>query len=584
MREAIRLDQSLGGIRDSSSYGAWLLGWMASTDPDRARTLAANTDLRGSERKILRQTLARTPLRAGSATERLEHALGSSQIVSRQDVANALNELSAEDPISALEFFRRTIRERPETLIHPPDLSSMSQMAAANPDGFRDLLETVTQPATKRSMTSALANVLGEQDPTGGIALVSSMPLSRNRNLAAIHLAAGWGRKDPSAAVAWARETLQGPARLRAMAAALPRDYVQAHSREVLELFIGLPEASFMFRLRDSLDSRRAESGDGGASIASLDVLDSMPTAKTVYELALRQMAETDPRAALEISAPAETGRRWSFEEDSIRAAVLGQWAMQDRQEALRWLGGQEGVFLAKAAWDPTFAEALWGIEPDDLRMALPIVMKGDDRGSLRLVQTMLAGMAARSSDELVAFTDSLPEDLAIQVAGPMMENLVATDPRRAAQELDRLPDNRFKFFERQIAKGLANLSPQEAFEFVQQVPGERRSESLYEAVLPAWIDQDWETARDWYLDLPEGTDRNHAMTTMELELCRRNEAPPAEVFERFSEITNEYERRRAIDDLLRVWRQTDVEEARRVLNESALTDKEKKILKHSVR
>ena len=110
----------------------------------------------------------------------------------------------------------------------------------------------------------------------------------------------------------------------------------------------------------------------------------------------------------------------------------------------------------------------------------------------------------------------------------------------------------------------------------MQRLPEERRTNEMFESVMPRWAKHDWESARDWFDDLPEGTARDRAMRHIEMERMRREEATPRDTFELFLEMEKGWQRDSALHGVLRTWARKEKETALEAVRGSSLSDKEK--------
>lgn len=562
--EAFRLDAAGTGARGFGSYGKWLLQRLAAADRALAEATLAEADLSGPERADLERWLAGNQHLGVDPRETIAGILdGPSWGTSGDtDLARALEAFAGENPAAAFDLFRRAVKERPEALTWLQDSTMLDRMAEAAPQRFRELWEGVTENRLRQQMGNALAKELGERDVAAGLDLLDSMRPSRDRSLAAIHFAAGWGKVDAEAAVAWARDELQGPARLRALAAAISPAQLRENPAQVVEWFRGLPEFDAIFR-NDGLDQRV-----GVTSTGSSGTLRYLPKPQSVLEQALLGLAENDPLAGLAVALP-EGGAE-------IRSRIAGRWLQDDPQAALAWLSEQDRreqlVLPQKAA----FVGALQSLPASEVREALLNLESFDESAHRFLVKALVGGVAERSADELLALADGLPSDVAAQVSGPVMGALIEADPFRAKEELDRVPEAEWGRFGLSIVRHLAKRDPVAAFEFAKSAPESMQSSGLYQFAIRPLAEQHWDTARDWYDALPEeAAERNWTKTVIEVQRYLEGESAPAETVATLLEL-DRGRRMSALGDVFREWAQRDADAAREALEAGDFSKEER--------
>jgi hypothetical protein len=395
-------------------------------------------------------------------------------------------------------------------------------------------------------------------------------------------LANGWGRTDPAAAVQWAQTELQGLVRLRAMAEAIPRDYVSRHPEEVIAWFREIPEFRHVFSERGDLDGTRAFISQGDLDFGR-EELDGSPLAGDIFRQALLRVAETDPGGALAAAAGAGEDS-FAPSEGTLRGRIAGEWAAREPERALQWLAEQSEAVQRGVAHSAEFERAFAEMDPGALRGAVMTASGLEGERQRAVYRAMLGGVTQRAPDEALRLLDSLPPESLAQVIGPLMSLLTESHPWRAVEELHRVSDEQRVFYETKIATMAARDSAAEAMGFVEGLPEERRIEQMYEAILPEWISQDWDAARDWYLRLPEGEGRDWSLRTIELERFVRDEAAAQETLVRLAAIDEPAERQYALSDFFGAWRERDAEAARNGLEAAELPDWLKNRLRHEMK
>lgn len=561
LAEAVRLDRAGSAGIWQNSYTHWLLGRLVLGDPARAREVLATLELQGGERSYLKRRIAWLEKGGDDPVKLLERLLESDRWLGHSGIGDAMLKLSKEDPAAAFSYFERMLKERPHLLHNGSTTAAMRRMAEQDPDAFGRLRSGVKEDAMRGLMTNALARVLGERDTGSALDLLEAMPLSRQRTVATLHFLMGWAERDPAAAAAWARDGLKGSARLRGLAAALPPDYVRENAHGVIELFRSLPEFASRSEGRDSLTSLRVWSAQGSSGFGQ-GRWRSMREAGAVFEQAVLAIAENDPQAALQAAAiEHEEGQTLDRHRVGVLAKVLGGWAASEPLQALVWLGEQDSETVQIIGQNDSFTAGFSELSANDLRASLEMMVGFEQQTASMMLRSMVRALAEGPPDDSLAFVDSLPEDLASRINPELVASMARWHPTRAAEEIERVPEGLRNSVRTTIVSRLSQQNPAAAFEYVQGIPEENRTEGLYSQVLPRWARLNWEEARTWYEELPEGTERGYAIQTIELQRFREGEASGQETLNIFMGL-EEGRRRDSIRRLMSTWVRRDREAA----------------------
>ena len=291
--------------------------------------------------------------------------------------------------------------------------------------------------------------------------------------------------------------------RLRAMAAALPSEFVVANAEQVATWFRESPDLEHLGRGR-SHGSVIAYSRDGSSSYGGGSRMEGVRGVREVFEEAVLAVAQTDRVAALDHAKAVETLRD-PFGGESLMARLAGDWAENAPLEALSWLGEQEGDVQRSVGSSNVFSQAFSDLPAGDFQRTLELIAAGIERpGMQSFLGAIAKNRAQQGADEMLEFADSLPAELAKHAMEPMMQQLAQIDPLRAEQELGRLEEGPRKQVERTMVAWLSRTDPHAALELMQRLPEDHRTASMYQRVIPRWAKRDW-TSRARLVRRPSG-------------------------------------------------------------------------------
>lgn len=579
IREALRLEYGGDYPRTLEPYSQWMLAMLASEDAEMARKLIAESDLTHPEIESLTQAVGVSERRKGNPRERLDKALNGPQWASSLDAPPLLAELAKSDPAAAMNYFERFLKERPEAIGTTQRVSVLTELAKADPRRFAQLFEEVKMVGLKGNMRLALARTLGESQPLEALALLDDLaPNSRTRALTSIMLATGWGQSDPQAAVEWAKSELGGITQLYAIAGALPRAYVQENPQQVLAWFAGssaLEHLEHFSQQRNPFDFQNVSTREGTARTAGFSV-DELSGVREVYSQAVLALAEQDPQDAMGYVVTLNAARMSPFDRQGpLSGRIMGLWTDRDALGALRWLGEQDRKLQQSVAQSDTVISALQTLDPAQRREAALLVGEFGQGVERQYLNAIMEGFTEDPAT-LVGFADGLPEEMRGMAQGPMMDVLVKQDPVRAEGELGRFEGRALREYETRIAQELALIDPQQALEFAERVPQERRTTETYQPILRAWAERDWPAAREWYEDLPAGPEQSLSAEFMEVQRYQRDNADPVAAWDTLLGM----ESHEGLRQLVSYWGQRDRAAASQAVEGSTLTEERKDLLR----
>jgi hypothetical protein len=431
----------------------------------------------------------------------------------------ALNAWTSADPEALLTYLAGIEPQRQQRLFFQGGL----QLAGVDPARIFELANRLP-PERSTILRQSAFTALATQDPLAALAYADTVPAGQQRRQLYQQIAQGYGRKDPDAALAWARGlrppipgllpmvyvgiALQDTARALDLAMAIesPNERTQViqqiamssvrpggDTRAIADKILTLPDNA---NRRSTLQMLASIWGQQSPREATEWLLAHQ---EQVNDESFRQIgprfAQQDPEAAAAYldRVPAEARGDW------ITAVALG-YARTDPQNALTWVGR----FRGEPAYDPAAAAVAQALASYDPRGAATLVRTIDtSRQELRGVMTNVA------------------------------QQWAMTDPHGAADW---------------------------ALEF--DAP-ETRSEALA-GIGRAWASYDTGAAGAWALTMPVGANRDAALTGA-VQMIGSVESLDQALLRAFS---NDSARQQAVLRALPQVAQRDSDEARRLLDE----------------
>jgi hypothetical protein len=326
-----------------------------------------------------------------------------------------------------------------------------------------------------RFVKSAAVRQLAEQDPLAATRYLAQLPPGMERQSMTQLIARSYGKRDPAAALAWARALPE-----QNLVAAVIGGVAENDPRRALDLALSLDApAERMLALQTTLMRAAMASDADAAAIADrVAALDDASLRNLPAMMLLPQWASRSP----------ESATRWLLANGSTLSP-----------DAFRQVG--ERV----AARDPRIATAYVSQIPPDSREAW--------------IRGVVQGYAQSDARGAVEWLGQFRAEAWYTGEAPALAMAVAQhDGAAAARLLDEVTPSdsgpETAMFAAQIANAWANRDPPAATEWALARPAAQRAQAL-EAALGPWTMSDPSAARAWVLRLPPDDLRNRALTRL---------------------------------------------------------------------
>ncbi len=230
---------------------------------------------------------------------------------------------------------------------------------------------------------------------------------------------------------------------------------------------------------------------------------------------ALSALGNESPKEAIAMAYELY-GSGWAHEDGGEQA--LAQWVADDPASALTWLMEiPDSEVAARVIRDPF--EAWVRATPEEAATFLSNRDLLDlATGSLR--EALVETWAERGPEELLAWTDSLPEEAQASMMPEALTSIAARHPEWIIDRVDDLPDVEWRQqVAQEVGSALARTDPRTAADWVWERSAEMDLNLTLSQVSEDWVVDEPLAASEWIAALPQGLPRDHAVAGMVLGL-----------------------------------------------------------------
>lgn len=420
-------------------------------------------------------------------------------------------------------------------------------------------------------MLSVIASTLSATDPGKALEVIQSLQVGATRTRAEAAYVTALAKKDPQAALAYAEGNLHGLARMQGIAAAAG---VLAES----------DPAGALRLLR--------EQGIGDLSVLlRSEVKTSIQTLATYYpdpdslNTAFKSAAASDPAGVMQLLADTGSLRPpgwWEQEQDRDRSqsdgylgrSIFKDWAAKDPAAAARWAAAQPaGEALQDLA---NSAAATWfGRSPAEVQAFAASLPAGS--GKDRFVQAAASLMARDDPAGALAWTS---QNGSAEALSSVFGSVAKSNPAVAAAQFSTLPPDLQAKQAQTLTDTLGKTSPSAAVSFYQALPEARQAElKLYETTM-AYARQDPEAASEWIRSLPPTNAKDSAISGLVNYLISQASDPDPEGAAYWAAASvDPAGRDRRLKRVAEVWFQRDPAGAAAAIQSTDLADEVKQTL-----
>jgi len=331
----------------------------------------------------------------------------------------------------------------------PPSAKRTSLIAKVAAEAAKDspaemlMLAATLDTKARREVARRVLTIWAKSEPRAALAALEEMDDRHLKQRTENSLVHEWAQSDPMAVFEWARTRGASESRTQALSTAL-RNVAQSDPAEALAL---------------------AEDLDKGARSNAINSV-------------LRQWGRDDPRAA---AAWLDASPR---ESPSAIAAIIGEYAQLDAEEAVHWLLSQPAD--AQRLGVPAI---VWPLSEESPEVALELIERLDDPTT-----AMIAG-------------------------SQLMSRWIVDDPRAAVRAIVRIGDDARPALYTSAFSTWSRHDPESANAFIGQIPASGRDAAIQGVMQHALSDGDVESAEDLFDRIVDNESRKTAATMMYLHL-----------------------------------------------------------------
>lgn len=397
--------------------------------------------------------------------------LGDARIRASFEIA-ALRALAREAPNEAFAY----LEALDASTMQPATVAgALGELARANPERLLSVARELPADARRMAEMAAL-QLLAERDPLAAMRHLDNAPLGPERQMLLQVIGRAYGRRDASAALAWARERRTEPMLVGAVIGGV----AEADPERALDLGLGL--TSPMERMQAVQMAIMTTAGDDAKAEA----------------IANRLLALDDPAIR-----------------DNMASMAISMWAQRAPDRAMNWL-------LARGHDAPPNAFAQLGqqLAMRDPQSAVGYTAQVPDSAREQWANGVGIGYAQSSAQGAIDWLDRFRgEEWYGRTAGTVAMAIAQRDGAAAARLFDQLepdasgaPPTRLVSV---IAANWANQNPAAAADWAIERASEQERDMTVRNVLNVWSNQDADGARQWTLRLPQGATRDAALTSV---------------------------------------------------------------------
>jgi hypothetical protein len=373
----------------------------------------------------------------------------------------------------------------------------MSGLSRKDPEAAFRLL--VKNPALRDSNLYHIQGIMAhwaERDPAAAAAAAEEAVKTMAPNIAeraCNHVAMAWARKDPDAAIAWARtlsndrmrmtavamachawilvDPATGLAKIQAMDNAADRDAAltvalrnMAKSNPAQAL--ALSESISAGRMRDEAMATAIKSlaaADLQAAMAATEKMAASNERDTALRALIDRLRTSDPAAALDLAM------KRSNTEGRLVGSLVAGWMRSAPEAALSWVATHQ--VKQQEQWEISNSIAEWAaLHPDEAVAKLTQPQAGD--GSKLLFDGVVQGLA-KSDPQRAADLVLTSASASYQMVAEVAVRLADTDPVKAGSWVQRLPENSpaRPAASSRVARSWAQKDPRAAVAWVESLP-----------------------------------------------------------------------------------------------------------------
>ncbi|HEY3517643.1 MAG TPA: hypothetical protein VGL98_11400 [Gammaproteobacteria bacterium] len=358
----------------------------------------------------------------------------------------------------------------------------------ARADPARMLSSLAGLPADARRMAEQIAiQQLAERDPLEAVRYLERMPFSPERQGITQVVARSYGKRDPAAALAWAR-SLQGQG--------------QGQDMVVAAVLAGVAEQ----------DPQRA-----------MDLAFSLDANERMRALQFVAMTGTRNDAAAEAMANRLLATDDRQLRESIGQMLIMSWSQRSPESAMRWL-----VANGQSLPPNLFTQLGQQLAMRDPRNALAQSTQIPAAARDQWLQGVAQGYAQNDSqgaiDWLAQFRGEPWHDRAVTSVAMTIADRDGAAAARLIDELgaEGLPPH----LASTVAMNWANRDPTAAAAWALERRNEQERAMAVHSVVTVWSNQDAAAARQWMFRLPQGAMRDGALTTVLVNSAMQRSGP----------------------------------------------------------
>lgn len=441
-----------------------------------------------------------------------------------------------------------------------------STWARREPDAAMAWAKSIADPAQRNAALRGAIGVVAQSDPQQATALAAAQPAGERRTLLT-HIASSMAEADAPAALAWA-QSLTDPIERQRSLAAVVHSAGWTNPAAAREALNLLPPGTMRNQALESVVGQLSHSDPAAAQEM---VLGLKPNEQTlVMRHLVSGLASTDPVAAEKMAAglPLSGDNSWAWR------SIAENKAITDPAAALTWAGGLDTEQARVAATGAVFEQ--WAQHsPEKAASALTGITDSNLRR--QATEKLAANWASRSPAEAEQWASGLIGDDRITALSAVWNASAGDDPQRAAGSLTAIVSapgsesatDRLAASAASIAASWTGQNPSEAAAWAGSLPDGKVREDAMGKVAAEWARTDPEAVSQWINGLPHDGSRDAAIGQLVGQIAGTD---PESAFTWAASVSGDEKRIDTLKAAAAAWKNTNPEAARTAVRNADLT------------
>lgn len=437
-----------------------------------------------------------------------------------------------------------------------------------DPQGVKaEIANTATDRDVRNTLINGLYGVLADQDSADAVNQAQQLPTKQERDMAMGAIIGRIAQQDPEQALTLYKQKGGDPyynfsdGIYSIFSSWVDKDLNQA-TQAALHLPLRLRQMA-MEAIANNLSSKDMQTAMGWVNQLPKGSMQNM-----ARESMMRTLSYTDPQAALDyIKTMPQNGTKANLVQN-----IAFQLVQSDPKAGMALIDGLPSADAARARRQAIFSWS-WS---DPKAAAEYAATLPQNSGRNDLIANVAQSWARNDPQAALAWANQLPDDDGkTRAISDALGSWASTDPARASAYTQSMPDGAAKQKAMSsIAINWANNDPSAAAQWIATSPDGPDKNNAYSGIAGSWARSDPVQAGNWLTQLPSSPARDAAVSTFSNQILNSD---PERAEQWAASIGDPKARENAMTSVLRRWMQKDPAAATPAVQNSTLSEDQKK-------